>query len=140
MPKIPVLSDIPAVNRRYEPGDCLLVRVTTPLTSAQVQKVERAVVKFAGAAVSVAVVNTVTTQILLVRSNEKESLLLTPVATMTNESKIGMANLDLAKVPFQDGDRLHIRTRNTDKKRVWEFFNHWVRHTGVVEIYVEVVV
>lgn len=138
MPRNPVLSDLPAVNRRYEPGDCLVVRVASHLTSDQVAKVARSVVKFAGADVSVAVVNVLTTQLMLVRGSAEESIILTPLPKTETVSLPGRANLDLAKVPFQVGDRLHVKTRNTNRQLVENYFKNWTRGKDV-EIYVEIV-
>lgn len=134
---IPLLSDLPAVRHQYMAGDCLIVRVTTAISPAQHDKIRKYVQKFAGADVSVAVVNTVWTQLLLTHPNG-DSVILTPEVKMTEESKLGVANLNLSKVPFQAGDRLLVRTRISHRKSVEDYFKNWAAHKQV-EIFVEIV-
>lgn len=138
MVAIPKLSDIPAVNRRYEAGDCLIAAVTTDLTNDQRDKIIKSVTKFAGADVSVIVVNVSRFSLFRKRAGESD-LLLAKMAAGTTESKLGVANIDLAKCEFQEGDLLiaisHVELGESEKYVAKMSLNNWVRGKSV-EVYV----
>lgn len=137
MSQKPTLADLPIVNRRYDPGDCLIVRVASNLTTEQVRRITRAVIAFAGTDVSVAVVNVMLVQVMLVNPGA-EPIILTPLPTMPTAQQPGRANLDLACVPFEPGSRLWIKTRTTNKQAVVDYFKNWIAGKDV-EIFVEIV-
>lgn len=101
----PLLSDIQTSRLKFDPGDRILVRVSTNLPSEQYKSLERSVTKFAGTDVRILIVNCLRTRLLRNRNNKIETLVDETYAEYYEEN-LGVANISCSKIDFQNGDQL----------------------------------
>lgn len=106
---IPLLGDLPATKTRYEAGDRILAKVSTELTPGQFLKLRRNIIKFCQADVNLFVVNTARYAFYRAGADVTNNMILAERRPVTNESKLGLANIDLAKVEFEPGDSLLVQ-------------------------------
>jgi hypothetical protein len=102
----PLLGDLPSTKTRYEAGDRVVAKVRTQLSHEQRNRLYRQLCKFCGADVNLLIVNTAVMGLLRTRPDDR--LCIAGIQSNTQESSLGVANVDLAKVDFQLGDRLFV--------------------------------
>lgn len=119
----PLLSDIPAQKIKYEAGDKIVATVSTNLTSDQSNRILKAVHRFASTGVSVILFNRAVWQIKVMPPQEEPYLLSNP-STSTEESKLGVASINLTRVEFKPGTLIVISGPN--ESRFVEYVQRWV--------------
>lgn len=107
MSATPLLSDIEPTKARYQAGDRVVCKVKSHITSAQADKLRKSVKEFAGADINLIIINTSRFHVVRIRQGE-ENLVIAQMSDITGETRLGVANVDLAKVDFQRDDKLVV--------------------------------
>lgn len=128
--KTPLLSDTQTTKYTYEPGDRILVRITSELTQDQYVKVERAIKKYTREDVRVLIVNPLHIGILWKHADTQEiESLVSKEDLDLHAINPGVANLDCSVTKLQIGDTLWISSpylsSNLTRERMYSWIRNW---------------
>ena len=133
----PLLSDNPAVNVQFQPGDRLLVKVSCHLTPDQKIHIRRAVKRFARCDVNILIVDVRYLKVLVV--GKKTRLLACPEDVQHQSIDLGVANLNCSKIDLVPDDLLAVRSSvkldELQQKQIRTELRRWAGED--VEVYLE---
>ena len=101
-----LLNDVRVGRIKFNPGDRIIVKTTTPLNADQHRKLERSVCKFAGCDVRVLIVNCLEAHLTLHRGDETYNL--SDPDSAVDAPELGVVNVDCNIVNLLPGDRLFV--------------------------------
>lgn len=135
----PLLSDIQLTRIKFNPGDRVLARVSSNLSSEQYKKLERSIIKFAREDVRVLIVNCMEIRMVRLRLGEDPYRMAGPEDMQSQPIDLGVANLRCSVTEFEPDDQLVITiprlALESQKRQLHKFVQEW---TGKdVEIRIE---
>ena len=133
----PLLSYVQTTRVKFDPGDRILVRVSTDLSSAQENKLRKSINKFAENDVRILFINCLKCRLLRKRGNGLVERLADETYAEYQPENMGIANISCSKIDFQDGDQLilmdHAFTNSVNfnnktliKKHLKQWLQRWV--------------
>ena len=125
----PLLSDIQTTKIKFNPGDRVLVRVSSYLTQEQQKRLKKSIIKFVGEDVRILIVNCLESRLLRKRKNGLVERLADESYVKNQDKNLGVANIKLSVIDFNPGDQLMFmcqKVSGLQKEQIKDWLKQWV--------------